>query len=186
MEIAQARSPLTGPGEGLALLRESAKSYVGQFRLEFRCIGRTLSRLRWKWACFPGHAGFYRRPLAFPEIENGMCTLVCASLPAWDLRPQQTSHRLTSPVCCTIVAEKSQVFRRAGVARAAAAPSHSVSELLIKWRVGTQCTDLQSAPPALHLEHPGHKTKTLPRKFQRRRVLPMLTTESLKLEFQAQ
>jgi RNA polymerase sigma factor (TIGR02999 family) len=37
-----------------------------------------------------------------------------------------------------MVTEKLQVFRRSGVARVAEAPSHSVSELLIKWRAGDQ------------------------------------------------
>lgn len=67
-----------------------------------------------------------------------MSTLVCTSLSVGDVPCPLWSQKLTSPDCYTIVAEKWQVFSRAGVISVAEAPSQSVSELLIKWRAGDQ------------------------------------------------
>jgi DNA-directed RNA polymerase specialized sigma24 family protein len=89
----------------------------------------------------------------FQDFEKALSTLVCTSLPVRNLRsPQlaQLGQGLTSPGCYTIVAEKLQVFSRAGVADVAEAP-HSVSELLIKWRAGDQ-EALQVLVPLVYSE----------------------------------
>lgn len=50
--------------------------------------------------------------------------------------PENLGHRRSLLGCYNTVADKLQVFRRAGVVRVAEAPSQSVSELLVKWRAG--------------------------------------------------